>query len=156
MNPYSALIGRMIICECIKHIKIPNAKKSGMVIPRLYKVTLTNKSKKRGKSGTCYSYINSEIKVKKNKDSPWVQTTDLGEIEIKRKLRLKYSQDYTILFKGGISGDKMVGECSSVEDKKFSHRTSDHGGQRIKMSCNEFALCYVEFPSKFGLKVIAR
>ena len=156
MGFYLALIGKEIICYCVKHNYLPNTKKSQMIIDRPIKVTFKDKSQKRtGKP--CHAYINSEVKLIDKSKSIYVTIKSDDVEEIKSNLKNKFLQEYNILFNGEIYGKKLIGECSTYKEHKAPRWSACHGGQKVHMGCNIFSLCYVEMPhamanQKFALK----
>ncbi|MCK4553084.1 hypothetical protein KAT80_02685 [Candidatus Pacearchaeota archaeon] len=149
MTFYLSLIGKEIICECVKHIPIDNPSKSTMILDRPIKVNFKHKSKRRtGKP--CYAYVNSEVKYKSGSSEDYYIVKDMDIDEIKEKLKIRFSQDYKILFTGEIYGKKLIGECSKIKDFKISHMSAVHGGQRVHLSCNIFSICYVEHPHEMA------
>lgn len=149
VNPYLSVIGKNIICECVKHFPVPNPHKNNMIIDRPIKINFTYKSHIRtGKP--CYAYVNSGVKFNPVPGTTYYISPEVNTDEIKFKLKNKYCQNYEVRFKGGIYGKKLIGECSQMKFEEISHWSGVHGGQRINMFCGCFAICYVEIPHEMA------
>jgi len=144
-NPYLSLVGKNIICECVKHTQISNPSQNTMIIKRQIKVNFTHKSHNRtGKP--CFAYVNSKVKFNIQPGTNYYFSSEVDTNNILLKLKEKYNQDYTLLFDGELYGKKLIGECSKINVQDISHWSKVHGGQKITMQCNDFVLCYVEIP----------
>lgn len=148
-NTYLSLVGKNIICECVKHTPVHNPNKSTMIINRPIKVNFTHKSHNRtGKP--CYAYVNSAVKFNLQAGTNFFVSPEVDTYNILIKLNQKYNREYNLFFTSGIYGNKLIGECSKIKFEDISHWSKVHGGQRISMHCNEFVLCYVEIPHEMA------